>query len=149
VDSRNAGNENLVGNDPNLLLVKLILAMFALFPLHEFLHAVVHPDFGMSRKTVLGVWPSRLLCYAHYNGPRSRERLVMGFAMPFLVITCLPFVISIVSGHASITVAFLSSLNAVGSGIDIFGICLLLWQVPPHANVSNQGSQTCWRQTAS
>jgi hypothetical protein len=69
--------------------------------------------------------------------------------MPFLVITVLPLLIALVTGHASILVAFVSSLNALGAGIDIFGVVLLLWQVPRHANVFNQGWRTYWSQTIS
>jgi hypothetical protein len=139
--------KNLGGN-PNRLVVELIASMFALIPVHELLHAVVHPDFGMTRKTVLAVWPSHLLCYTYYDGPRSRERLLIGMVMPLLVITFLPLVIGIVSGHASVIIAFVSSLNALGAAVDIFGIGLLLWQVPSCANVMNQGRQTYWSQPA-
>jgi sterol desaturase/sphingolipid hydroxylase (fatty acid hydroxylase superfamily) len=141
--------KNLNGVNPNVLVVELIAAMLVLFPIHELVHAFMHPDFGLSRKTVLGVWPSRLVCYAHYDAPRTRERLLACLAMPFLVITLLPLLIGIVTGHASILVAFVSSLNALGAGIDIFGIILLFWQVPRHANVFNQGWRTYWSQTIS
>jgi hypothetical protein len=130
-------------------LAVLIVSMFVLFPIHELVHAVMHPDFGLSRKTVLGVWPLRLLFYAHYDGPRTRERLLASLVMPFLVITVLPLLIALVTGHASILVAFVSSLNALGAGIDIFGIILLFWQVPPRANVFNQGWRTYWSQPES
>ena len=128
-------------------LIPLGAALFSLLPLHELLHALAHPDFGMSRKTLLAVWPSRLVCYAHYDGPRSRERLLTGLALPFLVITVIPLVISILSGHASLFIAFLSCLNAFGAGGDLFGILLLLWQVPRHARVFNQGWRTYWSRT--
>jgi hypothetical protein len=133
-----------LGGYPGALIFMLIAAMLVLILIHELLHAAVHPERGMSRKTVLGVWPSRLVFYAHYDGPRSRERLVLAVAMPFLVMTLLPLAIGIASGHATITLAFLSSLNALAAGGDLFAIGLLLWQIPRHANVFNQGWRTYW-----
>jgi len=138
-----------LGNNPEALLVELLAVMFALFPIHEFFHVVTHPDFGMSRKTVLGVWPTRLLCYAHYDGVLSRNRFIVIFAMPLFVITIAPLFIAIISGHASVLVAFLSSLNALGAGVDIFSIVILLWQVPSGAKVVNRGGQTYWNQPES
>jgi hypothetical protein len=138
-----------IGNNPNTLLVELIVAMFAIFPIHEFLHMIFHPQFGLSRKTVLGVWPSRLLCYAYYDGVISRNRFIVIFAMPLLVITILPLFIAFTSGHASILVAFVSSLNALGAGLDIFAIILLFWLVPQNANVCNRGGRTLWNQPES
>jgi hypothetical protein len=108
-----------LGTDPGALVLTLIVAMFALFPIHEFLHVITHPDFGMSRKTVVGEWPSHFLFYAHYEGPRSRERLIVSTATPFLLMTVLPLLVSIIFGRASIIVAFVSTLNALASGADI------------------------------
>jgi hypothetical protein len=133
-----------MGHNPNALLVELIVTMLALFPIHEFLHAVTHPDFGISHKTIFGAWPSHLLFYVRYDGVLSRNRFIAIFAMPLLVITSAPLLIAFVSGHASILVAFLSSLNALGAGIDIFSIVILLWQVPSGAEVFNQGEHTYW-----
>jgi hypothetical protein len=124
--------------------IMLFAIMFAIFPIHEFLHAIAHPDFGMSRKTIVGAWPSHLLFYAHYDGPRSRERLLVGVAMPLLLMTLLPLIIGVVFCHPSTEVAFFSSLNALGVGVDILLMVILFWQVPPRANVFNQGWRTYW-----
>jgi hypothetical protein len=133
-----------LGNNPNALLAELIVAMFTFIPIHELLHAITHPDFGLSRKTVVGAWPSHFLFYAHYDGPRSRERLVLCTATPFLIMTVAPLLFSLITGHANIILAFVSTVNALASGADIFSICVLLWQVPRHANVFNQGWRTYW-----
>lgn len=124
--------------------VLMIGGMVALFPIHELMHAIVHPGFGFSRHTTLGLWPSRLLAYAHYDGIISRNRFIAILAMPFLVISILPLLICIVLGHASVTIAFISSLNALGACIDILGICILLFRVPSNAIVRNHGWRTYW-----
>lgn len=133
-----------LGNNPTALLVGLIIALLAFIPIHELLHVFTHPDFGMSRKTVVGAWPSRLLFYAHYDGPRSRERLIVCIAAPFLMMTVAPLLIALLTGHASVIIAFVSTLNALASGADIFAVGTLLWQVPRGTNVFNQGWRTYW-----
>lgn len=138
-----------LGTHPAALAAALIVASVALIPIHEFMHAITHPDFGMSRKTVVGAWPSHLLFYAHYDGPRSRERLIVCTATPFLIMTIAPLLISLIIGHANVIVAFVSTVNALASGADIFSICILLWQVPRRTNVLNQGWQTYWSRTIS
>ena len=74
-------------------LVGLVLSFPMLIVVHELLHAIVHPQFGRSRATILGAWPSRFLFYAHYSGPLTRNRFLAVFAMPFLIITVLPLAV--------------------------------------------------------
>jgi hypothetical protein len=74
------------------MLIGVALSFPALILVHELLHAVVHPGYGFTDATVIGAWPSKLLFYAHYCGPLSRERFLLVFAMPTLVITGLPLV---------------------------------------------------------
>jgi hypothetical protein len=133
-----------VTKNPDINLAAILISLVLLLPIHELLHAVVHPKFGTSRHTFIGVWPSRLVCYAFYDGVLSRNRLIATLGMPLLVITFLPLAAGMVFGHASVTVAYISSLNALAAGGDIYGICLLLWQVPRRANVFNEGWRTYW-----
>src|SRR5262245_37172423 len=84
------------GPFPVLVLfnVALALSIPALIVAHELLHAIVHPHFGLSSSTIIGAWPSRLLFYAHFSGPLTRNRFLAIFAMPFLVITVLPLAVA-------------------------------------------------------
>ena len=67
----------------NPLPVWLLLSVvILLIPVHELLHAVVHPGWGLSSNSVIGLWLSRALFYAHYEGPMARNRLLLVFAMP-------------------------------------------------------------------
>jgi hypothetical protein len=47
-------------------------------------------------------------------------------------------------GTASVTVAFVSCLNMLAAGGDIFAVLMLLAQVPNRATVRNQGWRTYW-----
>jgi hypothetical protein len=86
----------------------MIIGMFALFPIHELLHAVVHPNVGSQADPFWAL--GRLGCFC--DGVLSRDRFIAIMGMLFLVIIFLSLVIGIASGYASGMVAFLSSLNA-------------------------------------
>ncbi len=123
----------------------LILCLISLIPVHELAHALIHPGLGLSRQTVIGFWPSRLIAYAHFDGKLSRERFLMILAMPVVVLSLLPLLCCLVLKHGSVTLAFFSSLNMLAAGGDLFGIGLLLWQVPRKATVLNEGWKTYWK----
>jgi Putative zincin peptidase len=123
----------------------LVGTMLAIFPVHELLHALVHPRMGMSRNTILGLWLSRQLFYAHYTGELSRNRFIAILGMPLLVISAVPLLTAALIGHASVTVAFASCFNALAAGGDLFAVCILLFQVPRTAMIPNKGYRTYWK----
>ena len=79
---------------PSEYTVLFGLATIASLPLlvvvHELLHAVAHPGYGRQSATIIGAWPQKMLFYAHYCGELSRNRFLLVFAMPFVVISLLP-----------------------------------------------------------
>lgn len=126
----------------------IVLGFLAFFPLivaHELIHALVHPQFGRSERSILGFWPSRLLFYAHYAGELSRNRFLAICAMPMLVITILPSAFCMATGHVHGLIAWISTWNAFFACGDMFGIILINFQVPSRAGVRNQGWKTYWR----
>jgi hypothetical protein len=125
---------------PTLLLGAILVSI----PVHELIHASVHPQFGRSHSSVLGLWPSRLLFYAHYSGELSRNRFIAILVMPLVLISVVPLLVSALIGHAPVVLAFVSVFNALCACGDAFGICLLLFQVPSAATVRNQGWRTYW-----
>jgi Putative zincin peptidase len=132
-----------------VLAVALILLSFPLMiVVHELLHAVAQPRFGSSDATLIGVWPSRLLFYAHYSGPLSRDRFLGVFVLPFLVMSVLPLLLA--AGGALPTVlvfpaAWCSTWNAFFCCGDLLGGGLILSQVPRTAIVQNSGWRTYWK----
>jgi hypothetical protein len=88
------------------------------------------------------------MLYAHYSGPLTRNRFLAVFAMPLLVITVLPLVIAalgLVPKALFLPVAWFSTWNAMAACGDIFGIALILFQVPRGAIVQNQSWRTYWK----
>jgi len=125
-----------------------LLIILGIIPVHELIHAAVHPGMGRTHESLLGLWPSRGVFYAHYDGELSRNRLIAILAMPFVVISLLPLVVCGVLGVTSPVIAFASTLNAFMSYGDLFGITLLLWQTPRTSRVRNQGWRTYWKTAA-
>lgn len=115
-------------------------------PVHELIHALVHPASGRSRNSIVGVWPSRFLFYAHYDGELTRNRFLAILLMPFLVISVAPALFA----HAFLDVApawlaFASILNALLACGDLLGVLLVAFQVPRAATIRNQGWRTYWK----
>ena len=70
-----------------------IAAMPFCIPVHEFAHASGFPTRGWIAKTCFGVWPSRLAFYAHYQGPLSRDRVLVVLVLPLILISISPLVL--------------------------------------------------------
>lgn len=121
------------------------LSFGPLIVVHELIHAVVHPQYGKSDLTILGFWPTRVLFYAHYTGELTRNRFIAISVMPTLVISLAPLAVSAVAGFARSLVAWISIWNVFFACGDLFGVALLLFQVPSRASVRNQGWKTYWR----
>jgi Putative zincin peptidase len=122
-----------------------VVAFIALIVVHELLHAVAMPGFGLTPQTRIGVWPSRLLCYAAHLGPLSRDRFLVIFAVPFLVLTVLPLVVCIALQQRHASWAALSIVNGACACGDIVGFAMISWQIPRAAIVQNHGWRTYWR----
>lgn len=123
-----------------------LLLWIPLIVVHELIHAMIHPQNGVSHHSILGFWPSKLMFYAHYDGELSRRRFVAILAMPFFAMSVLPFVVCWSLGLTNGYVAWISTWNALFANGDLFGILLLCLQVPSEAICRNQGWKTYWRQ---
>ena len=135
-----------------LFAVATALSLPALILVHELLHAVAHPMFGLSSATLIGAWPSRLLFYAHYSGPLTRNRFLLVFAMPLLVISCVPLALAaagLLPSSLQLIAAWFSIWNALFACGDVLGFFLLLLQVPSNALVQNKGWRSYWKPSVS
>jgi hypothetical protein len=95
---------------------------------------------------MLGAWPAIGVFYAHYEGPQSRNRMLVVLLMPLLVITGGLWLIEMLfpTGWGSVLGAF-SIVNALFAGGDVLATGIIAWQVPANAEVRNQGWKTWWR----
>lgn len=129
-------------------LAAALAALMALIAVHELLHAAAMPDFGLSRQTIIGVWPSHGMFYAHHDGPLTKERFLVVFLMPLLVISVLVPAACMLAGWKPAWLALLTILNALFACGDLFGVLLIFFQVPSGAICRNQGWMTWWRRPA-
>ena len=130
------------------ILIGALFSIPAIIVVHELLHAVAQPHWGLSASTVIGVWPQRLVCYAHYSGPLSRDRFLVVFVAPFLVISLLPLlVVALVDlpQPARFVAMWCSVWNGAFACVDLLGIGFLLFQIPRRAIVQNKGWRTYWK----
>lgn len=130
-------------------LVYVAGAFFVGFPTliatHELLHAVGYPKFGLTPATVIGLWPSKLIFYAAHLDAVGRNRLLLVYALPLVVLSILPTIVCRTLGTTPIVCVLVSTANALFAGGDVFCFFLILLQVPSAAVVRNQGYATWWR----
>jgi hypothetical protein len=63
-----------------LPLLAAVAGIPLLIAVHELLHAVCYPGGLGTSQTTIGVWPARLLFYATYVGPMSRNSYLWVYA---------------------------------------------------------------------
>ena len=139
---------HMEGSGAIVLLVCLPLFFTALIVVHELLHAAVHPRFGRSKATIIGVWLRRRFFYAHYSGPLTRDRFLVVFAMPFLIITILPLAVAAIGllpPALLMAASWFSTCNALFASGDFVGFALILAQVPRASIVQNKSWRTYWK----
>jgi hypothetical protein len=132
-----------VARDPQFVLWGLA-AFVWLIPVHEAIHALVHPGRGLSDRTCIGLWLSRGLFYAHCHGPMSRNRFIAILIAPFVVLSVLPLIVCALTGVAYPLPVTGSIVNAFLACGGLLGVLLLLWQVPSDATIQNQSWRTYW-----
>ena len=128
-----------------IAIAKVLAAIALLVVVHELLHAAVYPGGWLSRRTIIGMWLSKGLFYAHYDGPLSRNRFVLTLLTPFLVLTLGVWLAELVLHSGWGLLLAWSVLNAMFAGGDLLATGIVLWQLPARAEARNQGWNTWWR----
>ena len=124
------------------VLYFVITIMF--FILHEFIHILFMPDFIKSKKTFWGM--KALYFFAYTEESFSKRRAIIIFAAPLVILSfVLPFILNMV-GLMSGFIVFLCVFNAAGSYMDIFYIILILFKVPNGATITNNGTETFYKE---
>ncbi len=128
-----------------------LILLASIIPAHEAIHAGLHPDWGLSEESVIGLWLSKVVFYAHYQGALSRNRQLLVLAGPYVLLSLLPIGLIALPGAGAWPPAALSVLGmlslagAVLASGDLISLALLAFQVPPGAVVRNQGWRTYWK----
>jgi hypothetical protein len=137
----------MLSNSSSVLVILGILILS--IPVHELVHALVHPDLGRSRESILGLWLSRGIFYAHYEGEMSRNRFLAILAAPFLALAILPILaLSLLGPNVPVDypryLAMMALMNSVLAAGDALGFILIISQIPASARVRNQGWKSYW-----
>jgi putative zincin peptidase len=106
----------------------LIAVYVGTIAMHELIHASINPDRGLSDRTTLGFWPTRLVFFVYYEGSRSKRNHMLCLLAPFLLLSVLLLLASHYLGWNSF--------------ITMFG-------VPNSSQLQNRGWTTYWRATGS
>lgn len=126
-----------------LLPTLLILALT--MPVHELIHALSTPNWGLSPQTVIGVQKRKglFMPYVLYDGEQPLWRFLLTGLTPTILLTVLPLILS---GLAPLDPAvraglgFLAFFNVAVSGGDLF---LFTWLIT-HLHLRSQVRQKGW-----
>jgi hypothetical protein len=126
--------------DLNTLFILVLL-----IPVHELLHAISHPGWGTSSHSIIGLWLSRGLFYAHYEGVMSRNRFLLVFVMPLLVLGVFPTLLLMMIPDLLSSLFWLSLFGTLYASGDLVAVPFIFFQVPRTAVVRNKGWRTYWK----
>jgi hypothetical protein len=124
----------------------IFIALFVIF-VHELLHAIIHPDFGLSNKTIFGVAPKNFAIFTIYDDERSKINLLAGLIIPFLILSAAPLLVGIFSSYNNKTIGPTILMNAIFSGSDICKFLYILAFVPWGAKIKAFGAEAYWRKS--
>lgn len=119
--------------------------MLGIIPIHELLHLLCFPCFGLNKKSIIGFWPRMFGAYVYYNGALSRNRVMLISACPFIVLSISPLLASICTADVHVVIVAVSYLNGLLCGADLLNILLLVKRVPSNALVRAKGYHSYWR----
>ena len=147
----NGSGSSLQSSEITVVFGSMMAVLVLFIPVHEIIHALIHPARGRTDKTIIGIWLSRLLFYAHYEGVLSRTRFLAVFAAPFVVLSLCPIPLIVLMdvwgkwAAVEMSLTVLALVNALASAGDVLGMLLIAWQVPAAAVVRNRGWRTYWK----
>ena len=127
------------------------IVLITFIPLHEFIHLLGQPGWGITRNSVLAIWPTRLRFGVYYEGCMSRKRWLIMRLAPLVVLCLLPALLialmQTLSSSPDIQVGLIVMMvvNALGSGGDIVAAAIILRQVPASASLCFREGQAYWR----
>jgi hypothetical protein len=134
---------------PWWIILPVLLVSVAL---HELLHLVWHPGWGLSPQSLVLVWPRRVLLGVHYEGFMSRRRWLAMRLSPLLGLTVLPTVVLLVLHPPGMSffwqqfTVLLVLVNSWGAGGDLVASVIVARQVPRGGEVGNWNGRACWRE---
>lgn len=128
-----------------LKLSNFLLAFILVIPIHELLHALVFPNVLGSNKVTIGFWPKHVVFFSYFSGEITRNRFVLSLIMPFSIISVASIFFLGLTEITNSFIVSLSLINASMSYMDVFGVFLVMSQVPGNTVIRNKGEKSFWR----
>ncbi len=127
-----------------------LLPLALTVPLHEFIHAVSTPGWGLTTKTMIGLQKSKGLFvpYVYFDGEQSLWRFLLTGLTPTIFLTVLPILaIKFASLDAPFRngLGFLSFFNIAISGGDLAIFMWLAAQLDLRSSVRQHGWKLYWK----
>lgn len=116
---------------------------------HEAAHLLGFPGGGLNSKTIIGIWPKIGSPYVQYTAPMSRNRFILVLALPFLILSILPLTLVSVGLQSNEYISWISVINCLGAGSDLFILYKMLTVVPTEASVMESDGKVYWTQQLS
>lgn len=126
------------------------LALLLFIPIHEFVHALWLPQYGLSPQTIMIIWPRKLRFGVYYEGCLTRGRWLMMRLAPFVWITLITIglltLFQVIPGPYFLVVflQLLFLLNGIGSGGDVIAVVWVLFQVPTGTEICFRRGKAYW-----
>lgn len=121
---------------------------------HEFLHLLWHPGWGLSSRSLLLIWPRKLQLGVHYQGFMSRTRWLVMRLSPLVGLTVLPTLLLLVAYPYGMRffwqqfIVLVILVNSLGAGGDLVASLIVARQVPRGGQVGTWNRRACWREKA-
>ena len=121
------------------------LGFWSLIPLHEYIHILFMPRPRSKDAVIIGYEEEEGVICAFYDGEQKKEELIISLAAPLFFISIMPAILLMMLGIHIPVLNGILILHAVGSGMDIYSILTILFQVPNGALVRSKGERSYWR----
>lgn len=128
-----------------LPVLTFVVCLLGVLAVHELIHISVHPQIGISEKSVMGFWPSRMFLYTIYVGEHTRNRCLTILIMPFLIISIVPLGYAAVTQTAPFWLVYISILNALLASGDLQAAYITIRCLPKGATIRAKGWATYWK----
>jgi hypothetical protein len=127
-----------------------VLILVITLPLHELLHAVTTPTWGLSNRTVIGLQRSKglIMPYMYYDGSQPLWHMLLSGLTPLMLLTVLPVILILFAPLNSVSRAdlgFLAFFNVAISGGDLVNFFWIATHLPLHATVKGVGWSLLWK----
>jgi hypothetical protein len=135
------------------------IPMWIIFPVllvsilvHEFLHLLWHPGWGLSSRSLVLVWPLKLQFGVYYEGFMSRTRWLVMRLSPLVGLTLLPTLVLLIVYCFEMSffwqqfIVLVILVNSLGAGSDLVASVIVARQVPLGGEVGNWNGRACWRE---